>query len=287
MSQPRHPSHPKSKPKAKPQPPRTDWTQVADWYDKLVGDEGSEFHREVVLPGTLKLLAMQAGERVLDVACGQGVLCRLLHAGKANVTGIDSAKPLIDAAVQRSDKAIRYLTGDARELEKHADLAGKFNAAACVLAIANINPIRPVFEGIAKCLVDDGSGRAVVVMNHPAFRGPPFTHWGWDEKEGVQYRRVDRYLEPRKQPIVTHPGKDPGKYTWTFHRPISVYVKALRQAGLLVDAIEEWASHKVSDSGPRAKAENVARAEIPMFLAIRAVKIAMSGQGGHESVKRT
>jgi len=273
MAHPRRPSHHK---KPRPQPPitkrPTDWSQVADWYDQLVGDAGSEYHREVVLPGTLKLLAVKEGERVLDVACGQGVLCRLLHAGKAKVTGIDSAKPLIEAARQRSDPSIEFLIGDARELAANAALAAKFNAAACVLAIANINPIRPVFEGIAHALVSDGSGRAVIVLNHPAFRGPGHTHWGWDEKAGVQFRRVDRYLEPRKEPIVTHPGKDPGKYTWTFHRPISVYVKALRQAGLLVDAIEEWPSHKVSDCGPRAKAENIARAEIPMFMAIRVVK---------------
>jgi hypothetical protein len=78
---------------------------------------------------------------------------------------------------------------------------------------------------------------------------------------------------PRKEPIVTHPGKDPKRYTWTFHRPLQSYVKALRGAGLVVDALEEWASHKRSDSGPRAKAENTARREIPMFLALRAVKI--------------
>jgi hypothetical protein len=83
---------------------------------------------------------------------------------------------------------------------------------------------------------------------------------------------VDRYLLPRKIPIVTHPGKDPGKYTWSFHKPIEAYVRALRNAGMLIDAIEEWASHKKSTSGPRAGAENVAREEIPMFLAIRAMK---------------
>jgi hypothetical protein len=41
----------------------------------------------------------------------------------------------------------------------------------------------------------------------------------------------------------------------------------------LVDAIEEWPSHKISTSGPRAAAENLARKEIPMFMAIRAVRI--------------
>jgi hypothetical protein len=50
-------------------------------------------------------------------------------------------------------------------------------------------------------------------------------------------------------------------------------VKSLRNAGLLIDAIEEWASHKQSTSGPRAAAENVARKEIPMFMAMRAVKV--------------
>jgi hypothetical protein len=109
-------------------------------------------------------------------------------------------------------------------------------------------------------------------MMHPAFRGPKETRWGWDEAERAQFRRVDRYLLPRKSPIVTHPGKSADVYTWTFHRPIGAYVKALRNAGLLVDALEEWPSHKTSGPGPRAAAENQARKEIPMFLAVRAVK---------------
>ncbi len=111
-------------------------------------------------------------------------------------------------------------------------------------------------------------------MMHPSFRGPKETSWGWDEAASVQYRRVDRYLEPRKTPITTHPGKDAGSYTWSFHKPLEMYVKSIVKAGLLVDALEEWPSHKSSTSGPRAKAENVARKEIPMFLALRARKIA-------------
>src|SRR5688572_8084274 len=69
--------------------PRTDWGGVAEWYDRLVGDEGSEYHREVVHPGVLRLLDVRPGESVLDVACGQGVLCRLLHEKGAAVTGVD------------------------------------------------------------------------------------------------------------------------------------------------------------------------------------------------------
>lgn len=251
---------------------KTDWADVANWYDQLVGDQGSEYHQKVVFPGVLRLLAAEPGESVLDVACGQGVLCRLLAAKEIVPVGIDSAEPLIAAAKARGPEAPAYHVGDVRELAKMPFVpADHFAAAACVLAIQNLHPITGVFGGVAKALRP--WGRFVLVMMHPCFRGPKETGWMWDETAGAQFRRVDRYLTPRKEPIVTHPGSDPGGYTWTFHKPIEAYVKAARGAGLLVDAIEEWPSHKTSQPGPRAAAENRAREEIPMFLAIRCVKV--------------
>ena len=250
-----------------PHAPPTLWGEVAEWYDQLVGESGSEYHRQVILPGTLRLLDLKPGESAIDIACGQGVLCRALHERGVQVTGVDGATELIQAARQRSDPAIRYEIADARDLSSFH--AGRFAAAACVLAIQNIHPIQPVFTGVSRLL--QRAGRLVLVMMHPCFRGPKETSWGWDEKAQVQYRRIDRYLMPRKVPIVTHPGKDAGQYTWSFHKPIEAYVKALRNARLLIDAIEEWPSHKTSTSGPRAPAENVARKEIPMFMAIRAM----------------
>ena len=257
--------------------PPTDWSAAADWYDQLVGEAGSEYHREIVLPGALRLLAANPGERVLDIACGQGVFCRLLAAKGIHAAGIDAAPDLIKIANQRNEQlrtphsTLRipdFRIGDARDLsflpENH------FQAVACLLAIQNIHPIAPVFRSVARVLVP--WGRFVIVMMHPAFRGPKETSWGWDDSEKIQYRRVDRYLLPRKAPIVTNPGKSPD-YTWTFHKPIQDYVKAARSAGMLIDGLEEWPSHKTSGPGPRAAAENIARNEIPLFLGMRAVKI--------------
>ena len=256
--------------------PRADWGEVAGWYDQLVGESGSEYHREVVIPGTLRLLALQSGDPVIDIACGQGVLCRSMHERGANVTGVDAAPQLIAAARARGPAEIRYEVGDARELTFLP--ANQFAAAACMLAIQNIHPIQPVFQGVSRLLRP--GGRFVLVMTHPCFRGPKETSWGWDDQQKVQYRRVDRYLLPRKTPIVMHPGKDPSAHTWTFHKPIEAYVKSLRNAGLLIDAMEEWPSHKTSTSGPRAPAENLARKEIPLFMAVRAVKVGASDGSG-------
>jgi ubiquinone/menaquinone biosynthesis C-methylase UbiE len=250
---------------------RTDWGDVAEWYDSLVGEAGSEYHRHVVLPGAMRLLAAKPGERILDIACGQGVLCRLLAAAvgeSGKITGVDAARELIRAARQHASAHIEYLVGDARTLDHLPQ--NNFDAAACILAIQNIHPIQPVFTGVAQSLRP--GGRLVLVMMHPCFRGPKETSWGWDARDSVQYRRVDRYLIPRKTPIMTHPGSAPTEYTWSFHKPLEAYVKPLRNAGLLIDALEEWPSHKTSQPGPRAAAENQSRKEIPMFLALRAIK---------------
>jgi len=256
----------------------THWSPVATWYDDLVGDAGSDYNQHVVLPGTLRLLNPQPSQKILDLACGQGVLCRLLAQKSAHATGVDAAPDLIKIARDRNSALSTqhsalptYFEGDARNLnflpESH------FDSAACILAIQNIHPIAPVFENAARVLKPNA--HFVLVLMHPHFRSPKETSWAWDEEKKIQYRRVDRYLIPRKHPITTHPGQKTGEYTWTFHKPLADYVKALRNAGFLIDAIEEWPSHKQSTSGPRAAAENQARKEIPLFLALRAIRFAL------------
>lgn len=265
------PSDPKKR-SPRPSTP-TDWGRVAEWYDDLVGKEGSEYHQKVVHPGVLKLLGNVQGKRALDIACGQGALCRLMHSHGARTFGIDAARSLIEAARKHGPAEIRYKAVDAAELDRlefDAKKPDPFDLITCILAIQNMQSIKPVFDGASKLLTPPG--RFVIVMMHPCFRNPGETHWGWDEEKKVQYRRVDRYLIPRKQPIITNPGKRDGNYTWSFHRPIGDYVKAARDAGLMLDALEEWPSHKQSQPGPRATAENNARAEIPMFLALRFTK---------------
>jgi len=253
----------------------THWGKVADWYDDLVGDEGTAFHKDIIFPRVLRLLSIRPEDAVLDLACGQGAFCRVLCQAGAKATGVDASPELIRLAREhgagpsdRGSQIPMYLVGDARDLSFLPE--GKFAAASCLLAIQNIDRLGPTFQGVARALVS--GGRFVIVMMHPCFRGPKHTGWEWDQARGVQFRRVDRYLLPRKDPIITHPGNKTGEYTWSFHRPLEWYIRALRGAGFLVDALEEWASEKTSTSGPRASAENQARKEIPMFLALRAIK---------------
>jgi len=119
----------------------------------------------------------------------------------------------------------------------------------------------------------------VIVVIHPAFRAPKQTAWGWAiDRSGreTQYRRVDAYLSQRRVPITMNPGAaahgSAPVLTQTFHRPIGMYAQLLGEHGFVIETIEEWASQRTSQPGLRADEENRARREIPLFLAIRAIR---------------
>src|SRR5687768_8873399 len=136
--------------------PPTDWGKVAQWYDDLVGEEGTEFQKEIIFPGVLRMLALKSDqkEKVLDIACGQGAFCRLLHEKGAEVSGVDAATELIKLARERSEAAIKYIVGDARDLSFLPERS--FSAASCILAIQNIDKIQPVFDSVARILAPGG-----------------------------------------------------------------------------------------------------------------------------------
>ncbi len=64
-----------------------------------------------------------------------------------------------------------------------------------------------------------------------------------------------------------HPGDKASETTVSFHHPLQHYFKAFDKANLAVTRLEEWVSEKNS-VGARADAENRARKEIPMFMAL-------------------
>lgn len=249
----------------------TAWETQAGWYDQRQGERGDDFHSQLVLPAVARQLQARPGQRILDVCCGQGVLGRSLAEAGMEVVGVDASPSLIEAARTRAGHRERYVVGDARTLD--AVLPGqRFDHAAVVLALQDLDPIEPVFAGL-RALVKPG-GRIVMVMTHPCFRIPKRTSWGFDEEVGVQYRRLEAYMSPMALPIRTHPGQvNDSSSTTSFHRPLHHYLTALGTAGLAVVGCEELCSTRRGTQGIRSSAEDRAAKEFPVFMVLTATRL--------------
>ena len=268
---------PTKKPVAKPtaapsQKPKTSsWGGVAQWYDTHLETGTDTYQAAVIAPNLLRIMGIKQGTKVLDLACGQGYFSRIFFGRGADVTGADIGRELIAVAQKRSPK-IKFHTTPAHKL---GFAQGEtFDIITIVLAIQNIENMTEVFAECRRVLKP--GGRLVLVMNHPVFRNPKETHWVYDATANRQYRRIDSYLSQSTIEIEMHPGAAASgkktEQTISYHRSLQDFFKALNKARFTVSRFEEWISHKESQDGPRKKAEDRARKEIPLFLMMEAVK---------------
>ncbi|MDN3506377.1 MAG: class I SAM-dependent methyltransferase [Simkaniaceae bacterium] len=246
---------------------KTSWESSASWYDGAVGQKGHYYHEHVILPKLLKLMDLKKGDHLLDLACGQGILSRAIPK-QVKYTGIDIAKSLIEAAKKRSKNPLHsFFTQDVTKALPVSN--NSFTHATIVLALQNIENPLSVLKNVSKHL--KAGGTLYLVLNHPCFRIPRLSHWGIDETKKLQYRRMDSYLSTQKIPIQMHPGKKQ-EQTWSFHHSLSEFTKMLFDSGFAVSLIEEWVSDKKSTGG-KARMENRARKEFPLFMTLICKKL--------------
>lgn len=254
----------------KKQKARTGWGAVAAWYDELLKSEDT-YQKEVILPNIRRLIT--GCERVVDIGCGQGFFSCALASANVEVAGVDIAPELIaraHALAESQHARVRLAVAPAHHIPYPEN---SFTAALFILSLQNIREYREALTEAWRVL--EPSGSLILVLNHPAFRIPSASSWGFDERTHTQYRRVDRYALPFEARIDMNPGSrhsDDKHFTISFHRSLQDYGKAITKAGFVIDGIEEWHSHRVSEKGPRQIAENTARKEFPLFLMIRAQK---------------
>ena len=225
------------------------------------------------MPNILRLVDPKKNETILDVPCGQGYFARAFSEKGATVLAIDIGAELVARASRDNIPGVRWFVAASDKLSMATD--GGVDKAALILGIQNIKNVDGTFKEIARAL--KVGGELHIVMNHPVFRVPKRSSWGWDKETNIQYRRLDGYLSESETAIDMHPGKtaegEQVATTLSFHRPLQWYFKHLGKHGLAVDRLEEWTSHKESTSGPRKDAENKSRKEFPLFLYLRAKKI--------------
>lgn len=246
---------------------QTSWGGVSNWYSDLVGEKGQYFHQKLIIPKLIQILKLKKEDSLLDLGCGEGVFERSIPT-ETNYLGIDVAESLVREAKKKSrtDHHRFHLANLSRPIK----IQDQFTAAVCILALQNMEHGEQCVKTAGQLLKP--KAKFAIVLNHPSFRIPRQSSWGFDEKNKLQFRKVNRYLSPLEIPIQMNPGKTQGKMTWSFHHPLSTYFSWLKSAGFVVEDCQEWASGKESE-GKAAKMENRARSEFPMFLCLVARKI--------------
>jgi SAM-dependent methyltransferase len=220
------------------------WDLKAPAWDARMG-EGNAFQRVLVGPAAERLLAVQPGETVLDVACGNGVFSRRLAALGAHVVATDfSARFLELARARGAGQAgqIEYRQADATDAAQLLALGvGRFDAAVCNMALQDMPVVEPLFGALARLLTP--AGRFVFTLPHPAFNYPGGTRLALEEDD-VEGRVVETYSVRVSNYLTVPPVKgagmagEPAPHHY-FHRPLSRLLGTGFAAGFVLDGLEE------------------------------------------------
>jgi len=97
------------------------WDANAKFWDQRMA-EGNAFFKILLWPAIEKLLLPVAGQRLLDVACGNGLTSRRMAQAGATVTAFDFSAAMIELAKKRSASDIDYRIIDATSRAALLDL---------------------------------------------------------------------------------------------------------------------------------------------------------------------
>lgn len=251
----------------------TSWGEVADWYNELISNNDDSYQKNVLLPNLLRLVEPKPGQKIADIACGQGYFSFAMAEKGSEIIACDISEELIGIAKKSLENRpglknlINFYPTSSNNLKDIAD--GSIDVIMINLALQNIEDVNGTIKEFKRIIKSDG--RIYIVLNHPAFRIPNRSSWHFDEKTGKQSRTIEGYMSESKTEIDMNPSqKENSKknFTISFHRPLQFYFKLFSKYGLSVSRLEEWISHKASEPGPRSAEENRIRKEIPMFMCL-------------------
>ncbi len=253
---------------------RAAWKANAAFWDSYMGDEGNDFVNVLIWPPTERLLGLHAGERVLDIAGGNGVYARRLAALGAQVVAFDFAGEMIALAGQRTQgltERIAYHVLDATDESALLALGERqFDAAICQMALMDMAEIEPLLRAVARLLRP--GGRFVFSVMHPCFNSPKTIHTAeMEDREGAIVTSYALKITGYMTPIVARGAavRNQPQPQLYFNRPLHQLFGAAFAAGFVLDALEERAFPPDHPLGKNALGWGANYSEFPPVLIAR------------------
>lgn len=204
------------------------WQASADAWIEEIGEQGDFGRRYVLDPILLPRALMRSPRNALDVGCGEGRFCRMLKLHEIAATGIDPTPAMIVAARKR-DADGTYLEAAAERLPFDDD---SFDLVVSYLSLIDIPDIHTAIPEMARVLRPGG---ALLIANLTSFN-TACADTGWVKSSAGRrlYYPIDNYLQERSMRIEYR-----GIRVMNYHRPLSVYMRALLDVGLRLAFFDE------------------------------------------------
>jgi SAM-dependent methyltransferase len=235
------------------------WEEHAEWWIDGFTDGADPEYEDQIIPLVVQELA--GVETVLDVGTGDGQIARALSATGCEVTGVDPTSAQISVAVERGGGP-RYVQSGACPLPFDDE---SFDAALACLVFEHIDDVDGAISEVARVLRPGGSFN--FLLNHPLLQTPDS---GWIDDHMVeppeQYWRIGNYLDEAE----TIEQVESGVHIRFLHRPLSRYLNALADNGLLLERMDEPAP---PDRFLAQAPEYFEAASVPRLLHLRLRKV--------------
>jgi 2-polyprenyl-3-methyl-5-hydroxy-6-metoxy-1,4-benzoquinol methylase len=237
------------------------WDEVAADYHKTVGETGDSYHRTNVNPVIFDILGDIKDRSVLDLACGQGYLSRILARKGATVIGVDLSEKMLEiarASEISESLGVKYIKCSSANMSEISD--GSMDCIVSAFGFHDIKDIEPTIEECSRIL--KAGGKLVFAIPHP------LTYARRTQDEDGYFLKMRHYMSVREIP---HPKYKDTKVV-AYHRPLSFYFEKIFSVSFQMIAFREITTELSRGSPIKDESLLTYKQEIPGFLVVAFVK---------------
>lgn len=218
---------------------RDAWDLLAQFWDEKM-EAGKTWQGGLIQPSVERLLELQPGERILEIACGNGEFARRMRELGATVLATDFSEHMLERARSHGGD-VDYRLADATDVDQLLALgeSGSFDAVVSNMAIMDMTSIDPMVAASAQLLKP--MGRFVFSTLHPSFNSGDVRpmveldpHGGVTEVYSVKVVGYGRAFPNTGVALPDQPVQQ-----WYFHRPFWMILQPFFEHGFVLDGLEE------------------------------------------------